>query len=322
VTYYDVRRFGGVGYYPRSGKYGFVHIDSGHVRHWPRMPSSRLASVISKYRGTIGARFTRRGSKATRYASTKTTGPRNLVPSKYTITASNDRTMSKPDTIPLPRPRPLAVAMAAAAAEQYIVPVSAPLEKRNYGSRPSLVRDGIGSMLRANGYRDNPLQRVQRTNRAAKSSFATAIRTGRAPQVPMLRPMQASVNGQFMWSGNVDTQVRRDGAPSTFATGIQVPLTAPKALSKKDRSILESMIAAITGKKQVEPAKAPSRVGVVRTAKADRLVVNRAAKGDMIATRPVLRVKHPSKSPRKNDLMASSFEAILKSADRPIAFTD
>jgi uncharacterized protein YcbK (DUF882 family) len=28
-----VRKVGGVGFYPRSGKYGFVHIDNGNVRH-------------------------------------------------------------------------------------------------------------------------------------------------------------------------------------------------------------------------------------------------------------------------------------------------
>ena len=314
------RRVGGVGYYPRSGSYGFVHIDSGSVRHWPRMSQSRLASVINTYRGTIGARFKRPASKSTRYASTKFTGPRNILPSKVTVTASNDRTMSKPAVMPLPRPRPLAVAMAAAAAEQYIVPVSAPLEKRNFGSRPAMARDGIGSMLRANGYGDNPLQPVQRTNRAAKGSFVTDIRNGRASQVPMLRPMQASASGQYRWSGNIDAQIRRDGAPGTFTAEVQLPVATPKALSRKDRSILESMIAAITGKKRVEPAKAPSRV--VRKAKADRLIVNRAAKGDMVTTRPALRVKNPSKKQTNKDLMASSFEAILKSAERPISFVE
>src|SRR5205085_12251150 len=33
-----VRKVGGVGYY--SGSNGFVHIDSGRVRHWPRISAS------------------------------------------------------------------------------------------------------------------------------------------------------------------------------------------------------------------------------------------------------------------------------------------
>jgi hypothetical protein len=38
---------GGVGFYPTSGS-PFVHLDTGNVRHWPRMPEAQLASVLSK----------------------------------------------------------------------------------------------------------------------------------------------------------------------------------------------------------------------------------------------------------------------------------
>src|SRR5262249_9637290 len=38
---------GGVGFYPTSGA-PFVHMDTGSVRHWPRMPDAQLASVLSK----------------------------------------------------------------------------------------------------------------------------------------------------------------------------------------------------------------------------------------------------------------------------------
>jgi hypothetical protein len=36
---------GGVGFYPSSN---FVHLDTGSVRHWPRMPEAELAKVIAK----------------------------------------------------------------------------------------------------------------------------------------------------------------------------------------------------------------------------------------------------------------------------------
>ena len=36
---------GGVGYYPRSGV-PFVHMDTGNVRHWPRMTREQLAKVF------------------------------------------------------------------------------------------------------------------------------------------------------------------------------------------------------------------------------------------------------------------------------------
>ena len=38
---------GGVGFYPTSGS-PFVHLDTGSVRHWPRLPEAQLASVLAK----------------------------------------------------------------------------------------------------------------------------------------------------------------------------------------------------------------------------------------------------------------------------------
>ncbi len=50
---------GGVGYYPTSGA-PFVHMDTGSVRHWPRMPEEQLASVLSK--GQLNSRSASDGS--------------------------------------------------------------------------------------------------------------------------------------------------------------------------------------------------------------------------------------------------------------------
>lgn len=38
---------GGVGYYPKSGS-PFVHLDTGNVRHWPRMTRQQLVAVFPK----------------------------------------------------------------------------------------------------------------------------------------------------------------------------------------------------------------------------------------------------------------------------------
>jgi len=50
---------GGVGYYPTSGS-PFIHLDTGNVRHWPRMPEAQLARVLHDHRTT---RFAARISK-------------------------------------------------------------------------------------------------------------------------------------------------------------------------------------------------------------------------------------------------------------------
>jgi uncharacterized protein YcbK (DUF882 family) len=52
-----VRQAGGVGYYPRSGVSGFVHIDSGNIRYWPRPDATQMAEIFRDYRKTIGARM-------------------------------------------------------------------------------------------------------------------------------------------------------------------------------------------------------------------------------------------------------------------------
>lgn len=42
-----IRERGGVGYYPKSG-IPFVHVDTGRVRHWPRLPRRELAILFPK----------------------------------------------------------------------------------------------------------------------------------------------------------------------------------------------------------------------------------------------------------------------------------
>jgi uncharacterized protein YcbK (DUF882 family) len=42
-----IRERGGVGFYPASGL-PFVHVDTGNVRHWPRMPRTELAVLFPK----------------------------------------------------------------------------------------------------------------------------------------------------------------------------------------------------------------------------------------------------------------------------------
>ena len=41
---------GGVGFYPSSGS-PFVHLDTGSVRHWPRMPEHQLVAVLRSRQG-------------------------------------------------------------------------------------------------------------------------------------------------------------------------------------------------------------------------------------------------------------------------------
>lgn len=61
-----VRRVGGVGYYRSGGgPTGFLHIDSGNVRHWgPGISSSQMARIMRDYKKTVGARLGKKGMVA------------------------------------------------------------------------------------------------------------------------------------------------------------------------------------------------------------------------------------------------------------------
>lgn len=61
-----VRQVGGVGYYRSGGgPTGFVHIDSGRVRHWgPAISQAQMAKIMRDYRKTVGARINKKGMKA------------------------------------------------------------------------------------------------------------------------------------------------------------------------------------------------------------------------------------------------------------------
>lgn len=61
-----VRQVGGVGYYRSgAGPTGFLHIDSGNVRHWgPAISQRQMAQIMRDYRKTVGARLNKKGMKA------------------------------------------------------------------------------------------------------------------------------------------------------------------------------------------------------------------------------------------------------------------
>ena len=104
---------GGVGYYPGSGS-PFVHMDTGYVRHWPRMSRSQLVAVFPKggtlhvpsdgkplpgYSEALAAYKTRKGSVAstTAASSAAATDADEEAGASVTVAAAE---------IPLPRIAP------------------------------------------------------------------------------------------------------------------------------------------------------------------------------------------------------------------------
>lgn len=74
---------GGVGYYPRSGS-PFVHMDTGSVRHWPRMTDSQLAKIFPRgdttqipSSGKKQKRYSEAASRQKRIAAAEIAPPNN-----------------------------------------------------------------------------------------------------------------------------------------------------------------------------------------------------------------------------------------------------
>ncbi|WP_298960952.1 DUF882 domain-containing protein [uncultured Roseibium sp.] len=85
------KEIGGVGYYPRSGS-PFVHMDTGRVRHWPKMSRSQLARVFPSGK-TLHIPSDGKPLKGYKIALAEAKSGKKR-PSRPTIVASNSRSSS------------------------------------------------------------------------------------------------------------------------------------------------------------------------------------------------------------------------------------
>lgn len=81
------KHVGGVGYYPRSGS-PFVHMDTGRVRHWPRMSRKQLVKVFPKGR-TLHVPTDGKPLKGYKLALADVKSGRNRKSTRPTIVASS-----------------------------------------------------------------------------------------------------------------------------------------------------------------------------------------------------------------------------------------
>jgi len=95
-----VRQVGGVGYYRSAGgPTGFLHIDSGRVRHWgPGISATQMAQIMREYRRTVGARLNKKDQVMV--ASAESAGD-NATPSLYErLFKSGAKTAKAAETAP------------------------------------------------------------------------------------------------------------------------------------------------------------------------------------------------------------------------------
>jgi uncharacterized protein YcbK (DUF882 family) len=316
-----VRQVGGVGYYPSTGPSGFVHIDSGKVRMWPRVAPTQLARIFRDYRKTIGARINR--DDQILVASSEQAPDQSAMEAKLASIAVSDgededaETANQPEAatpvadagakmptprakpavkpvevveaypVPLPRPKPIEVLMMAAANMQ-IEPASAPPKgvQTNFKSHIIDDTDSLGAVAGAESMVEEP-DVTQTANVSAKGSFADSLRDGTAENVPLIRPLAASAGNDdlFWWPKQLtfspDQAIRRDGAPQQV-----VPDESESVAEMVTPQLSSSSTLMVAQANAATPPAMPS-FQVVSTGKSDMLEVNRSAKGSMLMNEPV-----------------------------------
>ncbi len=92
-----VRKVGGVGYYRSGGgPTGFLHIDSGNVRHWgPGISSSQMARIMRDYRKTVGARLNKKGMVAVEETAVADAGASGLPSQQDGASSKNNKSKKK-----------------------------------------------------------------------------------------------------------------------------------------------------------------------------------------------------------------------------------
>ena len=309
-----VRQVGGVGYYRSSGPSGFVHIDSGKVRMWPRVAPSQLAKIFRDSRKTIGARLNRDDqilvatsesdddAMTAKLASIATTdyddedsaeaAPQAAPEVAEAVVAPKPRVKpaQRPAEVvvdkypvPLPRPKPIEVLMMAAANMQ-IEPAAAPAADVQTNFKSRFDSESLGVIAGAESMAEEP-DVTQTANVSAKGSFADSLRDGTAENVPMIRPLTTAAAGGedlFWWPKQLtfspDQAIRRDGAPQEV---VAADGESPAEMAPQLSSSNTMMVA------QANAAPAIPTLQTMSTGKGDLLEVNRTSKGSMLVNEPV-----------------------------------
>jgi uncharacterized protein YcbK (DUF882 family) len=288
-----VRLVGGVGYYRRGGgPHGFVHIDSGNVRHWPRIAPSQLARIFRDNRSTVGRRITRDDQVLLASAETDKDKLAKTAADAAADAAVDDQIdediadapAKTVETPPAPLPKPAVVAMAktapvpvprdkpidiyfAAAASMKITPAAAEPESKNFAARQRPAADPIGAI--ADAAVDDPAPELV-VNSDGKGGFGEPVTRKPVKAAPPIRTVSAS-------TGDADL----NWLSKSF--GIEEP-SAPAQDQAVEPDLPSGLFPAANAAESadVEPAA---------DGKSDMQEINRAGKGDLLFDAPRRRQK-------------------------------
>jgi uncharacterized protein YcbK (DUF882 family) len=303
-----VRQVGGVGFYPSSGAKGFVHIDSGNVRHWPRVSEQRMAQIFRDYRSTVGARLSRASN--------------TMVAAKNPVVEPSPKPVSKPQKpmetlvaeVPKPRARPMEILVMAAQRLQ-IEPAAWPVQRKSFAEKPMLTGRAVGQLARSD--LDDA---SQRSNISAKGSFAFAQREGTVESAPLPEPIEATaspseISSIIAWTTSLflttEEPASEDGRSQPLVLDGPVRIVGV-GLGVEEGEALHHIVAP---NEAVEGLTVASNVA----AKADMLVVNRAGKSDF-GLASMMRTSALEAAAREEAKVAQSEDAVLRGGERPLGF--
>jgi len=224
---------GGVGFYPTSGS-PFVHLDTGNIRHWPRMTADQLARVFPDGKTVhvpsngvpLKGYELAKAEVEKRTGDDASSGPSNLFARLFRGRPSEDdeeagESETKADTRPVQT-----AALSAKAAD------------RSSDNKPSTARGKIANALQLASADSQAAQPVvarsearQDTKSETTSAIAGASRDG-APQ-----SVADIINSRGFWGDNPSTP--KQATPEQVAA-----ITARRALSSIDQptaSLMQAM---------------------------------------------------------------------------------
>lgn len=312
-----VRRVGGVGYYRGGGgPTGFLHIDSGNVRHWgPAISSREMAKIMRDYRKTVGARINKKSMVAvaeadvtasglpsqqdakSKSASKKVKAKSKAAPETgyseedgdlagLSENASRDKTklqLTAPEGIvkaypaPRPRPKPIEVLMMAAV-NMKIEPASAPPPTLVQRQKTSPIDGNSIGVVEAAETMVEPSDPV--SNVAAKGSLTAEILSGQPDDVPTIRTMTvaAASDDLFWWP----QQLVFNSDKAVRRDG------EPQAFGESIASLLPGITEAAADPAPAMPKLAVASIQQLAPGKGDMQVVNRQGKGSLMMDAPAL----------------------------------
>ncbi len=247
-----IKQRGGVGYYPRSRK-PFVHIDTGTVRHWPRMPAQAYARLLK--RGKSYTRLAAIRRKAARRPTARLARATPALPQRSRRPAgiSSPFPVAAMKNPPVPQRKPILVALnAAPRGESWLTPSNWPgketrsriitaantsiLTPSAWENVKKRIYNGTDTLMAFVGRRHEPVQKTPSMSaRLAEANAAPATATVvSSPQrqitTASIRPSQktsvpektalhtehlftASIKPQHVWSATPEMLVAMMRAP-------------------------------------------------------------------------------------------------------------